>query len=201
MRSWPCPLWGEGLFYFDRGAFLHAQVILPSEPLLRKFWGAKAKNRFRPDQLEGLSPPMHEELCGPGSRRRTDCLVGACQGRDFLSSLDHFYNHQRVNNFHGNGLKLYGQSGEVVAPMNDRRWVAVSKSMPRSQKLGSRWNRSAIKKLCPELLSFPEQSTGRPMAVTPPWLYGKKKRRRGLPYADYTNWFRSPSSRPLATRD
>jgi len=167
-------------------------MVLPSEPLLRKFWAAKAKNPFRPGQLDGLSQPMHQELRGPGSRRRTERLVAACQGRDFLSSLDHFYYHQRVKNFNGNGLKLYRQFGEVVAPMNDRRWVAVAKWMPRSQKLGARWHRSAIEKLCPELLSFPEQGTGRPMAATPPWLHGKKKRRRGLPYADYANWFRSP---------
>jgi hypothetical protein len=155
MRSFPTRLWGERLFYFDRGALAHAQVILPKGPLLRRFWAARAKNPFRPDQFDGLSQPMYEELCGPGSIRRTDRLVAVCQGRDFLSSLDHFYYHQRVKNFNGNGLKLYRQFGEVLAPMNDRRWVAVAKSMPRRQKLGSRWHRSAIEKLCSELLSFP----------------------------------------------
>ena len=186
---------GESMrsYYFDRGLISNATMVLPSKPLLRKFWSMRAKNPFRPDQLQGLSGPVREELCGQGTRRRIDRLVAASRGRDFLSSLDHFYYHQRVKNFIGNGLKLYRQFGEVVIPMTDRRWVAVAKSMPRRQKLGSRWHRRAIGKLCPELLSFPEQGTGRPMAVTPDPLYWKKKRRGGLPYADYANWFRSPA--------
>ena len=186
---------GESMrsYYFDRGLISNATMVLPSKPLLRKFWSMKAKNPFRPDQLQGLSGPVHEDLCGQGLRRRIDRLVAASRGSDFLSGLDHFYYHQRVKNFIGNGLKLYRQFGEVVAPMTDRRWVAVAKSMPRRQKLGSRWHRHAIEKLCPELLSFPEQGTGRPMAVTPDPLYWRKKRGGGLPYADYANWFRSPA--------
>ncbi len=180
-------------YYYDRGLISFATMALPSKPLLKKFWSVKAKNPFRPDQLKGLSEPVRENLYGPGSRRRIDRLVAASRGRDFLSSLDHFYYHQRVKNFIGNGLKLYGQFGEVVAPMTDRRWVAGAKSMPRTQKLGSRWHRHAIEKLCPELLSFPEQGTGQPMAVDPGPLYWKKKRGRGPPYADYANWFRSPA--------
>ena len=153
----------------------------------------KAKNPFSPGQLQGLSEAVRDNLSGQGSRRRIDRLVAASRGRDFLSSLDHFYYHQRVRNFIGNGLKLYRQFGEVVAPMTDRRWVAVAKSLPRTLKLGSRWHRAAIQKLCPELLSFPEQGTGQPMALQPGFLYWKKKRRRGPPYADYANWFRSPA--------
>ena len=186
---------GESMrsYYFDRGLISNATMVLPSKPLLRKFWSMRVKNPFRPDQLQGLSGPVREDLCGKGLRHRIDRLVAASRGRDFLSSLDHFYYHQRVKNFIGNGLKLYRQFGEVVAPMTDRRWVAVAKWMPRRQKLGSRWHRQAIEKLCPELLSFPEQGTGRPMAVTPDPLYWKKKRGGGLPYADYANWFRSPA--------
>ncbi len=186
---------GESMrsYYFDRGLLAHATTALPSKPLLRKFWSVKAKNPFRADQRQGLSEPVRENLYGQGSRRRIDRLVAASRGRDFLSSLDHFYYHQRVRNFIGNGLKLYRQFGEVVAPMTDRRWVAVAKSMPRTQKLGSRWHRHAIKSLYPELLSFPEQGTGRPMAVDPGRLYWMKKSGGGLPYADYANWLRSPA--------
>ena len=186
---------GESMrsYYFDRGLISNATMILPSKPLLRKFWSMKAKNPFRPDQLQGLSEPVRENLCGRGSRRRIDRLVAASRGRDFLSGLDHFYYHHRVKNFIDNGLKLYRQFGEVVAPMTDRRWVAVAKSMPRRQKLGSRWHRHAIEKLCPELLSFPEEGTGQPMAVNPGPLYWMKKHGGGPPYADYANWFRSPA--------
>jgi hypothetical protein len=106
-------------------------------------------------------------------------LIAASQGGDFLSSLDHFYYHQRVKNFIGNGLKLYGQFGKVVAPMADPHWVAVAKSMPRRLKLGSRWHRHAIAKLCPELLAFPEQATGRPMALDPGFVYRKKSVGKG----------------------
>ena len=186
-------------YYFDRGLISNATRVLPSEPLLRRFWRKRAKNPFRTEQLQGLSAPLREELCGQGLRRRIDRLVAASRGGDFLSSLDHFYYHQRVKNFIGNGLKLYRQFGEVIAPMTDRRWVAVAKSMPRRQKLGSRWHRQAIEKLCPELLSFPEQGTGRPMAVTPDPLYWKKKRGVGPPYADYANWLRSPAFSDMVT--
>ncbi len=186
---------GESMrsYYFDRGLISNATRVLPREPLLRGFWGMKARTPFRTDQLQGLSAPLREELCGQGLRRRIDRLVAASRGGDFLSSLDHFYYHQRVKNFIGNGLKLYRQFGEVIAPMTDRRWVAVAKSMPRRQKLGSRWHRQAIEKLCPELLSFPEQGTGRPMGVTPDPLYWRRKRGVGPPYADYANWLRSPA--------
>ena len=192
---------GESMrsYYFDRGLISNATRVLPSEPLLRRFWRKRAKNPFRTEQLQGLSAPLREELCGQGLRRRIDRLVAASRGGDFLSSLDHFYYHQRVKNFIGNGLKLYRQFGEVIAPMTDRRWVAVAKSMPRRQKLGSRWHRQAIEKLCPELLSFPEQGTGRPMAVTPDPLYWKKKRGVGPPYADYANWLRSPAFSDMVT--
>ena len=179
-------------YYFDRGLISYATMALPRKPLLKKFWRVKAKDPFRPDQLEGLSEHVRENLYGQGSRRRIDRLVADSRGRDFLSSLDHFYYEQRVKNFIGSGLKLYRQFGEVVAPMTDRRWVAIAKSMSRTQKLGSRWHRHAIKKLCPELLSFPEQGTGQPMTVNPGPLYWKG-RGPGLPYADYANWFRTPT--------
>ena len=93
---------GESMrsYYFDRGLISNATMILPSKPLLRKFWSMKAKNPFRPDQLQGLSEPVRENLCGRGSRRRIDRLVAASRGRDFLSGLDHFYYHHRVKNFH-----------------------------------------------------------------------------------------------------
>ena len=185
---------GESMrsYYFDRGLVSHATTALPRKPLLKRFWSVKAKNPFYPDQLEGLSQPVRDDLAGRGSRRRIDRLVAASRGNDFQSSLDHFYYHQRVRNFIGNGLKLYRQFGEVVAPMTDVRWVTVAKSMPRAQKLGSRWHRHAINNLCPELLSFPEPGTGRPMAVDPGLLYWMKKRGGGPPYADYASWFRSP---------
>ena len=264
---------GESMrsFYFDRGLLAHATRGLPRTPLLKKFWSVKARTRFLADQLSGLSDPLRENLCGPGWRRRLDrlvaasrgrdfmssldhfyyhqrvknfignglkvygqfgrvvapmtdtrwvavaksnlCgpgwrrrldrLVAASRGRDFMSSLDHFYYHQRVKNFIGNGLKVYGQFGRVVAPMTDTRWVAVAKSMPRSSKLDSRWHREAINELCPELLSFPEQATGRPMAANPGALYWTKKRRRerrrrgGPPYADYADWFASAIFRDM----
>ena len=196
---------GESMrsYYFDRGLLAHATRGLPRTPLLKKFWSVKARTRFLADQLSGLSDPLRENLCGPGWRRRLDRLVAASRGRDFMSSLDHFYYHQRVKNFIGNGLKVYGQFGRVVAPMTDPRWVAVAKSMPRSSKLGSRWHREAINELCPELLSFPEQATGRPMAANPGALYWTKKRRRerrrrrGPPYADYADWFASAIFRDM----
>lgn len=178
-------------FYYDRGVVAKATTVLPRRALLKRFWRRKARHRFSREQLRGLSEPIRGDLSGPGARRRIDRLVGASRGADFLSSLDHFYYHQRVKNFIGNGLKLYGQFGEVVAPMADRRWVAVAKSMSRNDKLGSRWHRRAIEQLCPELLSFPEQGTGRPMTAEPGPVYWKKKRGKGPPYADYANWFRA----------
>jgi hypothetical protein len=166
-------------YYYDRGLASRATTVLPRKALLNAFWRRKARHPFFAEQLRGLSEPLRDTLSGRGARRRLDRLIAASQGGDFLSSLDHFYYHQRVKNFIGNGLKLYGQFGKVVAPMADPHWVAVAKSMPRRLKLGSRWHRHAIAKLCPELLAFPEQATGRPMALDPGFVYRKKSVGKG----------------------
>ncbi len=180
-------------YYYDRGLLSRATSFFPREAVSKAFWKKKVKHPFHAEHLQGLSEPIRDTLCGKGVRCRLERLVAASQGGDFLTSLDHFYYHQRVKNFIGNGLKLYGQFGEVVAPMADRKWVAVAKSISRNQKLGSLWHRRAIEKLCPELLSFPEQNSGRPLSVGPSPVYWKRRGARGRPYADYAVWFRAPA--------
>jgi hypothetical protein len=71
--------------------------------------------------------------------------------------------------------------------------------MPRHLKLGSRWHRLAIRQLCPELLRFPYDVSGKPMSQGPGFRYwcGFSPHSRAIPYFDYVNLFNSPRFRAV----
>jgi hypothetical protein len=66
-------------------------------------------------------------------------------------------------------------------------------------KLGSRWHRLAIRQLCPELLRFPYDISGKSMSQGPGFRYwcGFRPHSRTIPYFDYGNLFNSPRFREV----
>lgn len=177
-------------YYLDKGALSLAANCLPPSLALREFWKRKAKPALKAEDLTGVTPEVAEYL-----RRGTDQqalrLAKACLSGPTLHRLDHFYLEERVRHFIGNGLALYGLSAAWRAPFLSAPWVSEADKLPRSWKLGSNWHRFAIKRLCPDLLAFPEEHVAPAMAARHALFYWlpSHRRQKVVPYMDYTKVF------------
>jgi Asparagine synthase len=179
-------------YYLNFGVAAELAAAAPG-PVLRALWTQKAKNIFRPEERRTLNPALQTFLDRTGQRERVERLVRLCPG-GLLAGLDRFYLGQRVRNFIGNGLRLYGLHAQVRTPFLSREWVRAVWNLERRWKLGSNWHRYAIRQNEPRLMEFPEKGGSGPMAHGAPTLYWWPWRRRTpvKGYVDCRSWFRSP---------
>jgi hypothetical protein len=94
---------------------------------------------------------------------------------------------ERVRQFISNGLRLVSIKYTPKTPFLDLNWVAAIRAMKRSWKLGNRWHRWALHKLCPPLLDLPFDATGLSMRQAPGYRYwlGLSGHSRNIPYMNY----------------
>lgn len=180
-------------YYLDKGIASVAAQSVASEPVKSALWTRKMRPIFQDDELAMFDPNLAAQFAGTGFLARVQRLQSLSPGR-LLSGLDHFYTEQRVSNFITNGLSLVNVHAQVAAPMLDRQWMSHIWNLPRSWKLNSKWHRFAIARLCPALLAFEEEATGKPMRGTSKSLYWLPVRRRqqpSVPYMDYQSLLRN----------
>ena len=198
--------------------------IVPSSAIGRSCRGARPAGRlwklsaawesprtsrlfYPPEVVRGLRPELAEALGVEGQADRAQRLADMTPGR-LLDGLDRFYIEQKVFNFYGDGLRLYGDDARARLPFLDVGWAEAILALPRRWRLGSRWHRWAIAERFPRLLDYPVESevdrdhsalhrTPRPLYWLPPLARKFSRRTTGLPrregyvhYAGYEEWSR-----------
>ncbi|QIZ71176.1 hypothetical protein [Oxynema aestuarii] len=180
-------------FFYDRGWEAIEKQWKKPEASLAKLWQGYLKQVFQPEELHHLTPELGQQLDETGRRDRVQHLIDLSY-HQFLPGLDRFYLEQRVKNFMGNGLTLYGANIGWRAPFLSQNWVNTIWHLSRIWKLGSHWHRFAIQKNCAQLLAFPEEGKSLKMSAKPPLFYWKRNHQYPvIPYANYAEWFATPT--------
>ena len=169
---------------------------LITRPLLARYWRMKTHVLLRPEEIQRCPGDFAAYY---GTRRQTCKLVSAMPtDESFVWQSDAFVLQQRRRVFQSCGLKLMSLGFSPFSPFMRKSWIDAGWHLDLSQRLGSRWHRAAVERLCPELLAFPEEKEAdrmlrrqRPLAWVP---YVKRVYRlpKAKPYADYGPQLRSP---------
>ena len=178
---------------FDYGVLGHL-ANLASPVSLVYFWNKRLEEHFifNKEELKGFNPELQNEFTKENKDLRVRRFVNLCHHR-FLRGLDRFLLEQRVRNFIGNGLKLYGAYASWRAPFLNRQWVNAIWSLKTGWKLGSNWHRFAIANNYPRLLDFVTTGSVEKVSQRAPLLYWLPYRNKYpiIPYARYPEWFSS----------
>jgi asparagine synthase (glutamine-hydrolysing) len=178
----------DGLSRHDRG--------LVTRPLLARYWRMKTHVILRPDEIRRCPGDFGDYY---GTPRQTRKLVDVMpEDESFVWQSDAFVLQQRRRGFQSCGLKLMRLGFFPFSPYMRKRWIDAGWHLDLSWRLGSRWHRYAVERLCPKLIEFPEEKEGdrmlrrqRPLAWVP---YVKRVYRapKPVPYADYGSLLRAP---------
>ena len=183
-------------YYLDKGIVARLANRAP-ESLLRAFMALKFLDRGESRRLKSLLLGRGDRPEAPSAPALGRFLADfARPGRRFLERLDGFYATQRVRHFIGNGLALYNAVAPTRSPFLDARWLGSAARLPRKWKLGSRWHREAIFRLCPELLDFPVTAGAARMSRRPPSFYWLR-RPRGIGYSPFRAVIENPGVREM----
>jgi asparagine synthase (glutamine-hydrolysing) len=152
-----------------------------------KVWHRRTHMLLRPDELARCAPEFVEDYCTPKQNRR---LLGVMPDMPFLAKSDAFVLQQRRRGFQACGLKLMSLGFFPYTAFARKSWVDVGWGLGIEWKLGSRWHRHAVERLCPALLRFPEEKEAtrmltrqRPLAWAP--VVNRLYRRpKVVPYMD-----------------
>jgi hypothetical protein len=155
----------------DRGLVLLVAELL-SRYSVPRFWDAKL-NRIAgmPTVAEGMSREFSECLAGAREMFRNWLLENYGPPTSLAATNDEFFRRERIPAFHANGYALYTANCRVRTAFLSPEWYNAVRQMPRTMKLGSRWHRYAIGRLCPKLLDFPTNDSGVPMGANVPFTY------------------------------
>ncbi|MGB3535703.1 MAG: hypothetical protein WBA13_19575 [Microcoleaceae cyanobacterium] len=178
-------------FYYDKGIQAIYKNITASIPTLHQLWKGRLKPFFKPDELNYIAPELVQEFSEDKKQERIQRLIKLSH-EQLLGGLERFYLEQRVQNFMGNGMKLYSANVNWRAPFMSREWVRDIWNLKRKWRLGNNWHRYAIEKTYPQLINFPEQGEFSPkMYSKAPAFYWKEKRKKApiISYAKYPEWF------------
>lgn len=180
-------------FYADRGIpFLISNLLSPIAT--GQFWKRKLGKHVPqfpfPDKLH---PEFARYFKRAGLHELMQWLTGAYGTSSLGKTIDEFYLRERIRNLMSNGLVLYRNVCLTRTPFLDSDWIEAARQMPRLMKLGSQWHRYAISQLCPKLLKYPTDESGRPMGTRPPVSYwmGRGGHGRTIGYVDYPSFYSS----------
>jgi hypothetical protein len=176
----------DGLSRFDH------QLV--TGPLLARYWRMKTHVELRPEELRRCPAEFASYL---GSKRQNDKFMGVMPSdQTFVWRNDAFVLEQRRRVFQSCGLKLMSLGFSPFSPFMRKGWVDAGWHLALSFRLGSRWHRYAIERLCPALLAFPEEKEAdrmlrrqRPLAWAP-HLRDVYRRPKAVPYMDYAGLLR-----------
>jgi len=184
-------------FFVDRGMQFYAANAI-GLPATKKFWQTKISRNSLPDRLRLVL--RDEFLACLNEHKLLDELNAFFPQRSLGAVNDHLYL-ERVRQFIANGLRLVSTKYTPRTPFLHPRWIAAVQRMPRRWKLGNCWHRHAIRRLFPQLLRFPYDSSGVPLGDTPGLKYwlGLKPHSDNVPFFDYAVFLRSERFRRLYT--
>jgi asparagine synthase (glutamine-hydrolysing) len=160
-----------------------------TDHLLARYWGMKTHVILRPEEIRACGP---EFAAYYGTSRQNQKWMGVMPpDRSFVWQSDAFVLEQRRRVFQACGLKLMSLHFSPFSPYMRKGWIDAAWSLPLAWRLGSRWHRHAVERLCPRLLDFPEEKEAsrmlrrqRPLAWVPR-LNKIYRRPRPIPYMDY----------------
>ncbi len=178
-------------FYYDKGIQAIYKNITAPIPTLYQLWKGRLKPFFKPNELNQMNPELVQEFSEDSQNHRIKRLIELSHDQ-LLGGLERFYLEQRVQNFMGNGMKLYSENINWRVPFMNQDWVREIWNLNRTWRLGNNWHRYAIKKTYPQLMNFPEQGEfSSKMRSTAPLFYWREKRRKApiVSYAKYPQWF------------
>ena len=178
-------------FYFDKGIqAIYKNITAPIETLAN-MWKGRLKSYFKANEIRHFAPELIQEFSEDYQQQRLQKLIELSH-EQLLGGLERFYLEQRVQNFMGNGLKLYSETVNWSAPFISPNWIREIWNLNRRWRQGHNWHRYAIAKNCPQLLNFPEQGEfGTKMRSQAPLFYWREKRKKApvTSYAKYPEWF------------
>jgi hypothetical protein len=155
--------------------------------LLAKYWQLQTYVILRPDELRACGADFAAYYGGP---RQNERLMAVMPDRSFVWQSDSFILEQRRKYFQAAGLKLFGMSFFPYSAYMRKSWVDAGWELSLPWRLGSRWHRYAVERLCPALLEFAEEKEDhrmlrrqRPLA----WVRPLKKLRRRTKNVPYVN--------------
>ncbi|WP_254716079.1 hypothetical protein [Actinomadura sp. WMMB 499] len=135
-----------------------------AELLARRF-----PDPFRPAEHARLVPELGAALAPDAARARLAAVLpargslGAAAGEFFRAQ----YGHHKI----GANLAALGDRVHWRVPLLDPAWTGAVAALPYRWRLGDRWHRYAIGRLCPRLLDHPEEGYGARTARRPPVRY------------------------------
>jgi len=178
-------------FYYDKGIQAIYKNIKAPILTLHQLWKGRLKPFFTADELNYIAPELVQEFYEEKKQERIQRLIKLSH-EQLLGGLERFYLEQRVQNFMGNGMKLYSANVNWRAPFMSREWVRDIWNLDRKWRLGNNWHRYAIEKTYPQLMNFPEQGEfSNKLYSKAPLFYWREKRQKApiISYAKYPEWF------------
>ena len=154
---------------------------------LAKAWNRRTHMLLRPEELAQCAREFVDDYCTAKQNRR---LVGVMPDLPFVTKSDAFVLQQRRRGFQGCGLKLMSQGFFPYSAFTRKSWVDAGWGLGLDWKLGSRWHRYAVARLCPALLPFPEEKEATRMLSRPrplvwaPVVNRMYRRPKPIPYVD-----------------
>jgi asparagine synthase (glutamine-hydrolysing) len=166
---------------YDRG--------LVTGPLLAKYWQMKTHLILRSSELRRCPPEFARYY---GTKQQNEKFMSVMPAdQTFVWKNDAFVLEQRRRGFQACGLKLMSLGFSPFSAYMRKSWIDAGWRLDLSFRLGSRWHRHAVERLCPALIAFPEEKQAdrmlrrqRPLAWAPV-IKRVYRTPKVVPYMDY----------------
>ena len=168
-------------YYLDKG-FLSLVLDQVPATLTVQYCLRSRRSPFAASEAKQLNPVLANELMKRRCRDRLNGVINQAGGRGLGTTMDEVFLNQYGLNKTGADVAAVRTFRNCVLPFFSSTWIGIVRSLPRTWKLGGRFHRHAIKKLCPELLTFPDVRSGiavQRTALKPLpfyWMTGRRSR-------------------------
>jgi asparagine synthase (glutamine-hydrolysing) len=157
-----------------------------TDAVQRRLFKKRTAILLREDELARCEPGFRGYY---GSERQNAKFMSVLPDMSFLSRADAFVLEQRRRGFQSCGLKLFSRGFTPYSAYLRKSWIDQGWYLAPGWRVGSRWHRWAVDRLCPRLLDFPEDKEvdrmrlrERPLRWMPPFRTMHKT--RNIPYSD-----------------
>lgn len=137
--------------------------------------GNRFESPFTAQEQRLLHPELRAALEPGAVAGRLRAALGAGRERGAFALADRLFVEHYGRQKMGNDLAVIAKYADWRAPLFAPGFIRAALSLPLRSKLGSRFHRYAIDRLCPQLLDYPDEGYGRRLRSRPParyWLRG-----------------------------